>query len=209
MSGNRKRWVMLCGALLIGPLAQASGCESSEQIGSACPRGLCPQAITPRTDLCSITEAVAEVTVTLLPRVPGQSEPPTLDAICLPEPLPQSHDGRVACEVDWSIPQPPEDFALDGWINPRDCNDAPFLSHAEGEPANVCSVYPVTTEQRADGEEGWYYDTEPTECKSVGAARIAFTEGARPTNGVTIDLRCLSERARPAEADPQADGGAG
>ena len=57
--------------------------------------------------------------------------------------LPPTHS-----KVYWEIPQPTEDFALEGWPNPLYCVDAPFLSPAVGEDANVCEMTHPTIEQR-------------------------------------------------------------
>ena len=97
----------------------------------------------------------------------------------------------MECEVEWTIPQPPADFAIPGEPAPVDCNDAPFLGPAPGAAEPVCEVRQLSSTQLAAGEEGWFLNTQNDECRDESQASVTFTLGARPTNGTRIDIRCL------------------
>jgi hypothetical protein len=73
---------------------------------------------------------------------------------------------------------------------------------------NNCKVLqlPVTDLERGVPRlgEGWYYDDFSEELKKLCDAnepqRVAFTEGARPPNGVIVKLECLNETQHIEEA---------
>lgn len=216
MDVERTRWLTwdamkhggLLGALLV--LASASACDSNQQIASSCRRGVCPQAITPRADFCAVTQTSVEFAVTNLPSQPKK----TVGAVCLTDALPQRSEGTVDCSVYWHIPQPPEDFALEGELSIEVCEDAPFLSQSD-RADGACVVHQLTTAELADGDEGWFYDDESaesqTECR-WGKQRIAFTPEARPTNGARMQFACITsqtlEDGSPGASGSDADAGA-
>jgi hypothetical protein len=125
-----------------------------------------------------------------------------LGAVCLPRPLVRRSDGTVPCNVVWELPK--VDAAPVG--TPTDCSMAPFL-HAVG-PDHVamnerggtnCTVdqLPITGANVVPNAAGWYYDTfSPgvmSGCPKDRQQRVAFTDAAKPSNGVTVKLECLNE----------------
>jgi hypothetical protein len=125
-----------------------------------------------------------------------------LGAVCLPRPLIRRADGTVPCDVVWELPRP--GTAPPG--TPVACNEIPFLKPVEkgGRPYNSqggvnCEVnqLPVSTGNAIAAGDGWYYDTfSPAvmaACSRDRQQRVTFTDGAKPSNGVTIKLECLNE----------------
>jgi hypothetical protein len=197
MTRNRSFWwAMFSCTWLLSP-----ACESSEQIGSACKHGVCPQAITPSSELCAAVEASVSLGVTNAFIGTALKQ---LGAICLPSEPRQSSDGTVECTVEWTIPQPPEDFAIAGEPAPVDCNDAPFLSPAPAAAEHVCEMRQLTSAQRDAGEDGWFLNTHNDECRSDAQASVTFSLAARPSNGTRIDLRCLEAHVLEPDADASA-----
>jgi hypothetical protein len=125
-----------------------------------------------------------------------------LGAVCLPRPLIRRADGTVPCDVVWQLPPP--GLAPPG--TPAQCSALPFLKpvdasrQATNSQGGVnCKVDQLPVSQgdtRAQGD-GWYYDTfSPgvmAACPRDRQQRVTFTEGATPSNGVTIKLECLNE----------------
>jgi hypothetical protein len=125
-----------------------------------------------------------------------------LGAVCLPRPLVRTSDGLVACEVVWELP-PVAGAPVE---TPTDCTSRPFLQPVDLGRTQVnergganCKVeqLPVMTSNTAPGGAGWFYDTASAAvmslCPKNGQQRVAFTDSAKPTNGVVVKLECLNE----------------
>jgi hypothetical protein len=181
MSGKAWRWVLVGCALVIG-------CESSKQIGSTCKNGVCPQANAVSGPVCSVSEEYEEILVTSVPEIPQR-----LAVVCLAGPHPVGDDGKVACEVRWTVQEkePGEVSEL-----PEHCSDAPYLERIDGEPDTVCRVHQLTTGELAAGKDGWYYDVSAQrECRN-GASSVRLTGNAIPGPGkVLLNISCVFAQA--------------
>ena len=163
-----------------------AACESNEQLGSACPGGVCPAQSAVQGPAC-LAGSVGEIAVRT-----GFLE------FCPPRALPTDDGGRVQCEVTWSLPLPEH---ADAGV-PTRCSDREFLSGSTQVPA-LCVVRHLTGAERAAGGEGWYYDSDEFHpCGVTGAIR--FTDGARPTVGLSASFRCAVLEARDENGDVQA-----
>lgn len=119
---------------------------------------------------------------------------------CLPEAMTRGSDGKLACDVIWTLP--PADAEAAG--APVDCSERAFLAPLEQDAGGAsrdggrrCKVtqLPVEDDSPATpGGEGWYYDDFSVErtaaCSGATQQRIAFTLGAMPPPGVRIRLSC-------------------
>jgi hypothetical protein len=125
-----------------------------------------------------------------------------LGAVCLPRPLIRRADGNVPCDVVWELPR----LGTEAPGTPTQCGALPFLKPVEAgrrainEQGGVnCKVdqLPVTEGNTRAPGDGWYYDTFSPgvmgACPRDRQQRVTFTEGATPSNGVTIKLECLNE----------------
>lgn len=119
---------------------------------------------------------------------------------CLPRPLVRQKDGTVQCNVVWELPP----TAAVGSQTPVRCTQRDFLGEVDEGRAkqnerggNNCKVMQVPVTGAPFRSEGWYYDDFSEElqklCKASEPQRVAFTEGARPPNGVVVKLECLNE----------------
>ena len=118
-----------------------------------------------------------------------------LGNVCLPRKLNPDETGAVGCDVVEVIPPPgtfegqPTSCADLGGIDP----DGTQRTDPDG--SIVCPVKQLTTAGGVPAPgDGWYYDDfSPETVTSCGATgqRIAFTPGAIPPNGVTVNLECL------------------
>ncbi len=126
---------------------------------------------------------------------------------CLPRPLVRQKDGFVACNVVWELPPP----AAAPTGTPTACAEHDYLGSVDQGRATLnerggqnCKVRQLPVLDLAAGSEpmgeGWYYDNYSPElarlCGSAELQRVAFTQGARPPNGVTVKLECLNETQR-------------
>ena len=84
--------------------AALGGCEEATMVGSGCPNGVCPNALSRNDDACTTNVVVAEIAITL---EPGQPVGSVLATICLPSPLTRNDDGRVNARVYYFIPRRP------------------------------------------------------------------------------------------------------
>lgn len=122
---------------------------------------------------------------------------------CLPRPLVRQRDGMVQCDVIWELPP----TAALGSNTPTACEQRTFLSSVDGGRSALnergghnCKVtqLPVAVSAgAAPAGEGWYYDDFSAElarlCAEDEPQRVAFTQAARPPNGVIVKLECLNE----------------
>ena len=112
---------------------------------------------------------------------------------CLPQPLPRTDAGLVACEVLWEFPA--NGPAIE-------CDDMPFLSEVErprsqrgANGGRLCRVDQVKADANgaARGEGFYYDDVSPVRgeiCRDGAAPRIGFTAGARIPEGVRAFVDC-------------------
>ena len=125
-----------------------------------------------------------------------------LGAVCLPRPLIRRADGTVPCDVVWELPKAGTEVPG----TPVTCNQLPFLKPVEAgrRPVNDkggvnCKVQqlPVSADNNRAPGDGWFYDTFTPgvmgSCPRDRQQRVSFSEGATPSNGVTIKLECLNE----------------
>lgn len=123
---------------------------------------------------------------------------------CLPRPLVRERDGMVQCDVVWELPP----SAALGSNTPTACDQRSFLAEVDGgrSPVNDrggknCKVtqQPVLQPSAAavPAGDGWYYDDFSDErrrlCTPSEPQRVAFSQAARPPNGVIVKLECLNE----------------
>jgi hypothetical protein len=132
---------------------------------------------------------------------------------CLPRPLVRQQDGTVACNVVWELPA----AAAASTGTPTQCSERPYLGPVDEGRATIndrggnnCKVtqlpvmVPVAGVAGAARTEplgdGWYYDDFSQErkrlCAQTEQQRVAFTQAARPPNGVIVKLECLNETQR-------------
>jgi hypothetical protein len=126
---------------------------------------------------------------------------------CLPRPLVRQQDGEVQCNVVWELPPP--GFA--STETPTQCSQRTYLGAVDEGRATMnerggfnCKVkqLPVLDLQSRTepAGDGWYYDDFSEDLAKLCAAhepqRVAFTQGARPPNGVMVKLECLNETQR-------------
>jgi hypothetical protein len=120
---------------------------------------------------------------------------------CLPRKLVRLQDGMVQCNVVWELPPP----ALAQIGTPTACAQRTFLGAVDEGRATQndrggsnCKVAqrPVT-DLAVPAGDGWYYDDFSEElmrlCGAEESQRVAFTDNARPPNGVVVKLECLNE----------------
>ena len=116
-----------------------------------------------------------------------------LNNVCLPRKLNADASGLVDCDVIQQIAPPgsyegqPTACGELGGVNP-----VPRRTNADG--SLDCEVFQVTVVGGVPSGEGWYYDDfSPATISACGAdgRRVAFTGGARPPNGVNVELECL------------------
>jgi hypothetical protein len=120
---------------------------------------------------------------------------------CLPRALVRQQDGTVECNVVWELPP----TAAVGSATPTQCAERSFLGPVDEGRATMndrgghnCKVLqlPVSAAIEPVGD-GWFYDDFSEELKRLCGAnepqRVAFTQGARPSNGVMVKLECLNE----------------
>jgi hypothetical protein len=125
-----------------------------------------------------------------------------LVSVCLPKPLVRTSKGTVNCNVIWELPPP----AAAGNNTPTDCEgpgtylepvdpDRPAMNDRGGKNCKVQQLA-VTDAHTVPTGKGWYYDNFSDELQKVCAGhpqRVAFTDSAKPANGVTVKLECLNE----------------
>jgi len=115
------------------------------------------------------------------------------NALCLPEGLPRSSSGLIACALIETLPPP---GIVPG--TPISCTE---LGGVEPMPVRVnvggsieCRVIQLATSGSTPSGLGWYYDdfsmTTRDACGDAGQ-RVAFTPGALPHRYVTLHLDCL------------------
>jgi hypothetical protein len=163
-------------------LALAAGaCESSTQLGSACPDGVCPQtnAVQATPCLAATTDMEVALTDDTPPSTPGR------ERLCLSRPLFASANDMVPCRLVWrgkSYERTPAVVDLPA------CDRG--ISESSLPNLEACEVRQVT---RAEGEsgdaEGWYYLETSDECPNAGPAAY-HTPGAEPPSNVIISLSC-------------------
>ena len=128
-----------------------------------------------------------------------------LESVCLPRKFVRDAQGLVGCDVIWTLPSAAN--AAAPAATPRSCDQLPFAERVAGasdDGGERCRVrqLPIKDEAgaQAPGSDGWYYDdfsaTLATDCADGQRQQLAFTTGARPPNGVRVDLQCLAERTR-------------
>ena len=123
---------------------------------------------------------------------------------CLPRALVRQQDGMVQCDVVWELPP----TAALGSNTPTACDQRAFLGEVDRgrAPQNErggrnCKVTQLPVPALSAGAvppgEGWYYDDFSDQlrklCTPTEPQRIAFSQGARPPNGVIVKLECLNE----------------
>jgi hypothetical protein len=123
-----------------------------------------------------------------------------IPSVCLPKPLVRDSDGTVQCNVIWELPPagsaatgtPTECAGRGSWLSPIDA--APGQS-IERKRCKVQQL-PVMSAAAPEGQ-GWYYDDFSEELQQQRCngekQRVAFTESAKPGNGVIVKLECLNE----------------
>ena len=176
---SSKMWALVLGACaLIG-----ASCESTTKVGSECKDGVCPQANSVRKQTCLVSSLVANIEIVN----DDENEVPGLAHVCLGSALPRDANGKVTCEVRWSLragsAEPPTSA-------PRRCSEATFLEPLEEDVDDVCVVAQLTAEEVGAGEDGWFYENSNDNCKSDDPAGIRFTDGARPPSGTRLVVTC-------------------
>lgn len=152
-----------------------TACESNQQLGSACPGGVCPNQAAVQAPECLASTYGGEIAL-------GEGA----DELCLPSALPLDDNGLPRCEVTWQPPWP------DDQPGSPSCDGYDFLT---GEPG--CVVRQLTEAQRAAGVlAGWYYERDESgPCAASGAIR--FSAGADLSEGVGgARFSCSIARAR-------------
>jgi len=123
---------------------------------------------------------------------------------CLPRALVREQDGTVQCDVVWELPP----TAALGSDTPTACDQRTFLAEVDRgrAPSNErggrnCKVTQLPVTALSAGAvpvgDGWYYDDFSDElrklCAPTEPQRVAFSQAARPPNGVIVKLECLNE----------------
>lgn len=119
---------------------------------------------------------------------------------CLPRALVRQQDGTVQCNVVWELPP----TVAPGSATPTQCAERSYLGPVDEGRArmnerggNNCKVSQLPVVESAPLGDGWYYDDFSDELQKLCGAkepqRVAFTDGARPPNGVVVKLECLNE----------------
>lgn len=125
-----------------------------------------------------------------------------LVSVCLPKPLVRTSKGTVKCNVIWELPpataasnRAPTDCEGPGtYLEPVDANRV-AMNDRGGKNCKVQQL-PVIDAQAVPTGKGWYYDNFSDELQTTCAGhpqRVAFTESAKPANGVIVKLECLNE----------------
>ncbi len=124
-----------------------------------------------------------------------------LGNVCLPRKLNPDETGLVDCDVIAVVPSPggiagvPTTCAELGGIDPDGAQ------RVNDDGSTQCPMLQLSTSgivaPGVPPGEGWYYEEPPIpmpgqpEVACAGKQRIAFTDGAVPPNGVTVNLECL------------------
>jgi hypothetical protein len=137
-----------------------------------------------------------------------------LNSLCVPRKLVRNAQGLVGCDIVWELPR--ADRAPAG--TPTRCEERPYL---EGLPAEQgatsaddarvgarCRVRQLAVQDAAQlmtmADQGWYYDdftaSRIERCGMERPQQLAFTDAARPPNGVNVKLQCLQEEQRVPES---------
>jgi hypothetical protein len=139
-----------------------------------------------------------------------------LNSLCVPRKLIRNAQGLVGCDIVWELPA--AGAAPAG--TPTRCDERPYLETLPPEQGGATSSQPDVGERcrvrqlavASEGavttttDQGWYYDDfTPSRFDRCGMDRpqqLAFTDAARPPNGVNVKLQCLTEEQRvPANSD--------
>jgi hypothetical protein len=168
--------------------ACALGCQAAdEQVGSACPNGVCPQATAVQDGLaCVVSSSFWEVAV----QPDGE-----LPQLCLPRPIPSSGSGQLPCSLRVAAFNGADGLAA---LGVESCADQPFFEEIPGDPSG-CYVRQLTAAQRDEGEEGWFY-AELDDCPRVDVTP-AVKDITLAGNGVMVMMECATAWAADSERD--------
>ncbi len=132
-----------------------------------------------------------------------------LNSLCVPRKLIRNAQGLVGCDIVWELP-------VDGTApagTPTRCEERPYLETIPLEQGGKTSASGYGTrcrvrqlaiaseaEARSAVDQGWYYDdftaSRMDRCGADRPQQLAFTDAARPPNGVNVKLQCLQEDQR-------------
>ena len=121
-----------------------------------------------------------------------------LAEMCMAEKLKREPDGKVSCTLYWELP--PESLRISN-ATPVHCDALGELPDTEAEVGVTASGgerCPIRQLAVRDGQAaqgtGWYYDDFTSDldrlCAGNLSRRIAFTEGARAPQGVSVKVDC-------------------
>jgi hypothetical protein len=166
---------------MFGSVLASTACESTTQVGSACPSGVCPMLGAAEGSACLVSDINVDIT--------GSVEPTGATAVCLPRPLPLDDAGLAACSVEWELAAAADPLSPAG---PLHCSDRPFLQPtASGQSGlETCIVPQLSADEYAAGDaQGWFYEHGPSQdCGAVGAIR--FTDEAQPIGVASVTYHC-------------------
>jgi hypothetical protein len=158
----------------------ALGCQTAdEQVGSACPNGVCPQTTAVQDGLACVVS-----TVTWEIAVQPDDE---LQKLCLPSRILSSGTGQVPCQL--------RVLGRLLAVGVEQCSDRPFLEggpydHERSVGGPFCNVRQLAAGLRGEGgEEGWYY-SEFDDCP-----RVDVTPAVKSfvlENDLPISLSCAT-----------------
>jgi len=204
--GRLNGWDRRCIAALLA-LAATPGCEETRALGSGCPNGVCPQALTRNDEPCTVTSAVAQIAIT---QPPGMLVPAR---ICLPLPLTRRDDGTVNARVFY--------FLTDDADPSIGCDDKPFLRPVSAATRDaygsddggdeMCELNQLAVIAGDGGApiveagDGFFYDdfSERARSECDGSILLNITDGATPWTGVVVDLTSAETRDEKGEVDPE------
>lgn len=183
-------------------------CEESTMVGSGCPNGICPNALSRSDDACMTTLTIAEIAISEPEDAPTASR---LGRVCLPAPLARKDDETIDGHVYYFTTDPSEP--------PLHCADKPFLRPAsdavrDGLVADcasceVCEVNQLSVSETDAGAssvaagDGFFYDDFSEEALTQCDSRnmINITEDALPWDGVVVMVTTAETRNESGEVD--------
>jgi hypothetical protein len=193
MTTNRCARIGLGFALLL----LTAACETSTQLGSACPNGVCRDTSAALAAECLVSNVSATIHIEI-----AAWELPSPDRrICMPRQLAQNSSGKVDCQLAWQLPA--ADVATLG-DTPRQCSDHPGLEAEVGTGsagAADCRLPQLTAKEAMAADAfGWYYDASGADvendlypCVRLTAAAASISDG--------VDMRVTCQTAQASGAD--------
>jgi hypothetical protein len=162
-------------------IATLAGCETSQQLASACRHGVCTQASSVAAPACVLNEWTASVEFKLVEPV----DP--VYAICGPH---RGDGDALSCKLYWSL----DKDVLPSGESFHGCGDLAALEDVSADelrrwshpPAHVCRIKAVAVDngQPAAGASGWYMDDFSTDfmrsCSPSSSMRLVVTVDTLP-----------------------------